>query len=525
MHVLLICLSILAAPKVTLDDGLGRLHWQVSTKNEKAQEYFDQGMKYLYAFNHEAAVKSFNEATRLDPNLAMGYWGTALALGPNINMDVDPDREKQAFDAVHSAQKHIGGITVRERELIFALANRYSDDPKADLKKLSVAYSQAMASLAKKYANDSNIQTLYAESLMDLRPWKFWSHDGVAAEGTEEIVRVLEGVLARDPQHLGANHYLVHALEASPHPERATAAAERLPKIAPAAGHLVHMPAHIYQRTGNYEGAAAANEAAAKADRVFMARNGDGGIYPMMYYSHNLQFGAAAHVMTGRYAEAMKMAAELAKNVAPMLEQMPPVEIALAYPAQLDLRFGRWDALAKAAAPDEKWPISAMVIHLARGTAFARLGKVAEAQAEQKALEGAREKLTDDPGIMQNSPKNLGEIASLLLGARIAAASGKTDDAVNMLTKAAALEDALNYNEPADWWLPIRETLGATLLRAGRAAEAEKAFRDELARNPKNPRSLYGLAKALTAQKKDAATETAAYKAGWKGAALTLEQF
>jgi tetratricopeptide (TPR) repeat protein len=525
MHALLICLAILAAPKVTLDDGLGQLHWPVSTIDTRAQAYFDQGMKYLYAFNHEAAVKSFDEATRLDPNLAMGYWGTALALGPNINMDVDPDREKQAFAAVHTAQKHLSGLKAKERDLIFALANRYSDDPKADLKKLAVAYSQAMAALAKRYENDANVQTLYAESLMDLRPWKFWSHDGAPAEGTEEIVRVLEGVLSRDPQHLGANHYLIHALEASPHPERAAAAAERLPRLAPAAGHLVHMPAHIYQRTGNYEGAAAANEAAAKADRVFMAKNGDGGIYPMMYYSHNLQFGAAAHAMTGRYTEGMKLAAELAKNVAPMLEMMPPVEIALAYPAQLDLRFGRWDALAKAAAPDEKWPISATFIHLARGSAFARLGKAAEAQAELKALEAAREKLTDDPGIMQNSPKSLGEIASLLLGSRIAAANGKTDDAVDMLTKAATLEDALNYNEPSDWWLPIRETLGATLLRAGRPAEAEKVFRAELTRNPKNPRSLYGLAEALTAQKKDATAETAAYRAGWKGAALTLDQF
>ncbi len=525
---LLLALSAAAAEpakEVTLDPGLGNLHWTVSTKNAKAQAYFDQGMKYVYAFNHEAAIRSFNEATRLDPELGIGYWGTALALGPNINLDVDPDREKQAYEAVQGAGKHLEHASQQEKDLVAALATRYSVETNADLKKLAVDYSQAMAALAKKYPRDSNVNVLYAESLMDLRPWKFWTNDGKPNEGTEEIVRVLEGVLKRDPNHLGANHYYIHAVEASSHPELALASAARLPKLAPAAGHLVHMPAHVYQRTGNYAGAAAANTAAATADRKYIARNGEAGVYPMMYYSHNLQFGAASYTSIGDLAHARAMAEELAKNAGPMLKEMPPIEVALAYPTQVLTRFGRWDDVLKTGAPDEQWPISATLIHLARGSALARLGDVAGADSELKALEAARAKLGDDPGVMQNSPKPLGEIASLVLSGRIAEVRGNTGEAVNQLTKAAAVEDSLNYDEPSDWWLPVRETLGGTLLRAGRAAEAEKVFRADLKKNPKNPRSLYGLARALEAQKKNASSTMAAFRSGWKGGALTVAAY
>src|SRR5258707_6508627 len=213
------------AKEVTLDPGLGNLPWPVSTTNAKSQAYFDQGMKYVYAFNHESAIRSFDEATRLDPELGIGYWGTALALGPNINLDVDPDREKQAYEAVHNAEKHLDHASQKEKDLVAALAARYSVAPNADLKKLAADYSQAMAALAKKYPNDSNVNVLYAESVMDLRPWKFWTNDGKPNEGTEEIVRVLEGVLKRDPNHLGANHYYIHAVEASSHPELGLASA------------------------------------------------------------------------------------------------------------------------------------------------------------------------------------------------------------------------------------------------------------------------------------------------------------
>jgi tetratricopeptide (TPR) repeat protein len=521
-----LALPLLAAePKVVLDPGLGSLHWSVSTHDAKAQAFFDQGMRYVYAFNHESAVRSFNEAVRLDPELAMGYWGTALALGPNINLDVDPDREKQAYEAVHEAAKHLGHASESERDLVNVLIARYSLDANADLKKLATDYSQGMAALAKKYPKDSNINVLYAESLMDLRPWKFWTNDGKPNEGTEEIVRVLEGVLKREPNHLGANHYYIHAVEASSHPELAAAAAGRIAGLAPAAGHLVHMPAHIYERLGNYDGAAAANEAAAKADKGYMAKYGAEGVYSMMYYSHNLQFGAASYAMDGRYAQAMKMAEELAGNVGPMLKMMPPIELAFAYPPSILLRFGRWTDVIKSHPPDDNLPISATTIHLCRGTAFARLGNVAGAESEWKALEATRAKLTDDPGLTQNSAKPVGELASLILAGRIAEARGNADEAVNQLTKAVALEDSLSYDEPPDWWNPTRETLGATLLRAGRPAEAEKVFREDLTRNRKNPRSLYGLAQALKAQKKDATATMAAFHRVWKGGELAIGQY
>src|SRR5260370_6287631 len=283
-----VALVIVAA----IEPGLGKVHYATSTKNAEAQRYFDQGMAYLYGVNHEAAIKSFQQGAKHDRDLAMADWGAALALGPNINLDVDPDREKQAYAAVQTALKKQG--SQKERDLIAVLAKRYSNDPNADLKKLSADYSQAMGELSKKYPEDLDIATLYAASMMYLRPWKFWSHDGKPVAQTEDMVSVLESVLKRDPQHLGANHYYIHLVAASPHPERALHAADRLNTLAPASGHLVHMPAHIYQRVGNYVWAAKANETAAAVDRKFIKKNGKEGIYPLIYYNHNLQFGVAA---------------------------------------------------------------------------------------------------------------------------------------------------------------------------------------------------------------------------------------
>ncbi|HEX9405842.1 MAG TPA: hypothetical protein VF975_00890, partial [Thermoanaerobaculia bacterium] len=303
-----LALLVLVASQVSIDPGVGHVHFNVTTRNAEAQRYFDQGMAYLYGFNHEAAIRSFQHAGDLDPNLAMAWWGVALALGPNINLDVDPDREKQAYDAVQTALTK--RASPKEHDLIAVLARRYSNDPNADLKKLAADYSQAMGELSKKHPDDLDLATLYAESMMDLRPWKFWSADGKAAPGTEEIVSVLESVLKRNPNHLGANHYYIHAVEASQHPERAVKSADRLRTLAPSSGHLVHMPAHIYQRVGNYSEAAKANETAAAVDRQFIAKNGSGGIYPLMYYNHNLQFGAASYAMEGRFADAKRLGDE-----------------------------------------------------------------------------------------------------------------------------------------------------------------------------------------------------------------------
>ena len=274
--------------------GLGSLHHPVTTTNPEAQRFFDQGLALVYAFNHDEAIRSFKRAAELDPKLAMAWWGIGLALGPNINLDVDPEREKAAYDAVQKALALAAGASENERAYIAALAKRYSIDPKADLKKLDADYKQAMGELVKAYPDDLDAATFYAESAMDLRPWKLWTADGKPAPGTEEIVAVLESVLRRNPNHPGAIHYYIHAIEASPNPERALAYAPKLGELMPAAGHLVHMPAHIYQRTGDYEAAAQSNRDAAAADRAYMESNGAQGIYPLMYYSHNLHFLAIA---------------------------------------------------------------------------------------------------------------------------------------------------------------------------------------------------------------------------------------
>jgi len=513
-----------SAKPVVLESGLGNFHWAVSTKNAQAQRFFDQGMKYLYGFNHESAVASFNRATQLDPNLAMGYWGAALALGPNINMDVDPDREKQAYESVHAAMAHESHASAKERALIAALAKRYSNDPKADLKALGRDYSVAMKSLTKKYPDDLDVATLYAESLMDLHPWKFWSHDGKPNEGTTEIVSTLESVLRRNPNHLGANHYYVHAIEASPHPERALASANRLKTLAPMSGHLVHMPAHIYQRTGNYAGAARANANAAATDRIFIKNHGGEGIYAAMYYNHNLQFGLASYAMSGRFNEAKTMADEFASNATMMAKEMPPAEYAAASTLLLLVRFGRWNDVLKAK-PVDVGPLSTTFSHFARGSAFAKLGNVSGAEAEQKAFEAARANVPDDPGLFQNSEKAVAEVAAHVLAGRIAEARGKMSEAIADYTKAVAQEDTLDYDEPTDWFYPTRETLGAALFRAHRPAEAEKVLRADLTRNPHNPRSLFALATALRAQKKDAASVTAEFGRVWEGGKLAMADY
>jgi hypothetical protein len=509
---------------LALEPGLGTVHWPVSTKNVHAQRFFDQGMKYVYGFNHESAIASFQEAVKFDPGLAMGHWGAALALGPNINMDVDPDREKQAYDEVHAAAAHESHASAKEKGLIAALSKRYSNDPKADLKQLGRDYSAAMAALAKKYPDDLDIATLYAESLMDLHPWKFWSRDGKPAEGTTEIVSVLESVLRRNPNHLGANHYYVHAIEGSPHPERALASADRLRTLAPSSGHIVHMPAHIYQRTGNYAGAARANATAAATDRVFIKNHGGESMYAAMYYNHNLQFGWTSYAMMGRFAEAKTMADEFSSNAAMMAKHLPPVEYAAASTLLLLLRFGRWTEVL-AAPPVNAGPLSTTFAHFARATALAKLGDVAGAEAEQKAFEAARAGVPDNPGVFQNSERAVADVAVHVLAGRIAEARGDGKSAIAEYTSAVASEDKLDYDEPADWFSPTRETLGAALLRNGRNSEAEKVFRADLARNAHNPRSLYGLAAALRAQKKDAASTAAEFRRKWEGGKLTIDSF
>jgi len=511
-----------SATPLALETGLGNAHYVVTTKSAEAQRYFDQGLRYVYAFHHEAAVRSFQRAGEIDPELAMAWWGVALALGPNINLDIDPEREIQAYNAVQAAQARAGLASPKERDLIAALARRYSNDPNADLKALAVDYNNAMAKLAKRYADDNDIATLYAESLMDLRPWKFWSRDGKPAEGTEEIVRVLESVLARDPRHVGANHYYIHAVEASRRPERARRSADRLRTLAPAAGHLVHMPAHIDQRTGAYGAAALANVAGAKADRDYIRKHGPQGIYPLMYYNHNLHFGSASYAMEGNFSEAKRLADEVGVNGAAIAKEMPMIEGITITPVLVLVRFGKWADVLRAPNP-KAGPFSTTMWHFARGVAFAQLGNVAGAESERGSFREVASGLTDDLGMFQSSPRQLAAVASHVFDGRIAMARGDLAGAIASLRSAVALEDQLNYNEPADWFYPVRESLGAALLRDERYAEAEQAFRDDLANNPKNPRSLFGLAEALRRQKKDASKPRSEFRRSWKGSALRVE--
>jgi tetratricopeptide (TPR) repeat protein len=526
-HTILIFIIALAAPLhaagIRLDKGLGTLHYPVSTKNAEAQRYFDQGLRYVYAFNHEQAVASFKKATELDPDLALGYWGVALALGPNINMDVDPDREKQAYDSIHAPLAHTSHASAKEQDLINALARRYSIEPGADLKKLAVDYSKVMHDLAAKYPADDDIAVLYAESLMDLHPWKFWTHDGKPNEGTEEIVRVLEGVLKRNPNHIGANHYYIHATEASANPARALKSADRLKTLAPAAGHLVHMPAHIYQRTGNYAGAAAANAAGANADRKFFTEYGTESMYAGMYYSHNLDFGASSYAMIGDYAHAKAMADEISANAVKMAAMMPMVEGAAADSLKVLLRFGRWSDILRLK-QETPGPLSTAMLHFARGVAFAQLSNIAGAESEQKAFDAAREKIApDDTGVFQNPTRNIAAVAKEVLDGRIAMARGDRAAAIAAYRRAVVAEDALDYDEPDDWFYPTRESLGAALLRDHQYAEAEKVFREDLRKNKNNPRSLYGLAAALRGQKKSDAPAKTQFAKMWRGASIRIE--
>lgn len=490
------------APPATLVAGMGRVHHAIATKNADAQRFFDQGLTYVYGFNHDEAIRSFRRAAELDPSSPMPHWGIALALGPNINLDVDPEREKAAYDEAQQAQALLGGAPAIERAYVEALAERYSNDPKADLKALAVKYKDAMRKLMRQYPDDLDAATLYAESLMDLNPWQLWSPAGKPAEGTEEIVSVLESVLRRDRQHVGANHYYIHAVEASKTPERALQSAKRLETLVPAAGHLVHMPAHIYMRTGDYLSAVSSNAKAAEVDRAYIAANKPAGIYPAMYYNHNLDFLASAAMMAGQFATAKNAAGELVTNVTPALAEMAMLEPFAAKTLFVLLRFARWDDVFRLPAADARFPLLVTLSHFGRGIAHAARGNLAEAERERGAYADARKAIKPESDWGYNKAKNMLEVTDAVLDAWVARARRDDAAAIDAWRIAVIKEDMLSYNEPADWFYPSRESLGAALLRAKRFAEAEQAFRDDLTRNPKNGRSLYGLWQTMLVSRK-----------------------
>ncbi|HEV2699055.1 MAG TPA: hypothetical protein VGU90_13745, partial [Terriglobales bacterium] len=505
----------------------GQHHHAISTKSLEAQRFFDQGLTLVFAFNHEEAARAFRRASELDPRSAMAYWGIALALGPCINLDVDPPHEKAAYEAVQKALLLSPGGTKRERAYIQALAARYSSDPKADLRKLDTEYAGRMRELSTHYPDDLDAATLYAESLMDLHPWRLWSLDGHPTEGTEEIVAVLESVLRRDPYHLGANHYYIHAVEASPHPEWALASAKRLETLAPAAGHLMHMPAHTYMRVGDYSAAAHSTAAGAEADRIYLRESGTtGSMYDMMYYCHNLHFLAAADSMRGDFTHAKQAADELAAHVAPMVHDMPVLEVYVPTPIFVLVRFHRWEEIFKLPSPNPGLGMTTAFWHFARGSAFAAKGQIAEAEAERKILETALKETSADRefSFYSNKAQAFLGLAANILDARIATAQADPVRAIKYWEKAVAIEDDLYYGEPPEWFYPVRESLGAALLLNGQADRAEAVFRADLEQYPRNPRSLFGILKALEAQKKNANVEEVRreFEAGWKKADRAL---
>ena len=510
------------AKSATLMTGYGNWHHPVSTRNAQAQAFFDQGLRLIYAFNHDEALRSFQRAAELDPKLAMAYWGIAEAVGPNYNDPASQDRFVQAHAAIEKAQTLAVDASKSDGAYIAALAKRFPADPKSDLRAAAEQYRDAMRAVTKLFPDDLDAATLFAEAGMNLHPWGLWRPDGTPEEGTEEIVATLESVIRREPNHFGAVHYYIHSVEASSSPERALAGANRLAQLAPAAGHIVHMPAHIYIRTGDYEAALKTNQKAALADQAYLKATGVEGIYPMMYYSHNLHFIAMAAAMNGNYLESRRGARMLVANAGPHVKDMPPLEGFMTVPLAVEVRFHKWNEILKSPQPDPALHTATVFWHFARGVALAGTGKLDEAEAEHKIVAEAEEK-TPPEAIFQmpinNKTKDILKIAENVLGAKISLAKNDMGAAVNQLRAAVAVQDSLKYDEPQDWFYPVRESLGAVLLKIGDDAGAEEVFRADLERNPRNPRSLFGLEQALRAQQRtyDASFVRKQFDANWKG--------
>jgi tetratricopeptide (TPR) repeat protein len=512
--------------RTTLLGNLGAYTRAITTSAPDAQRFFDEGLTLLYGFNHEEAFRSFERASVLDARAPMPHWGMSLALGTNYNDTATPDRLQQAFTHLEAGRALAANGSDVERAFIDALAQRYvatPDDGQQPARE--EAYSKAMGEVSKRFPDDLDAATLYAESMMNLRPWKLYTLDGTPQPGTLEIVAALERVIQRNPNHPGANHYYIHAVEASTMPDRATPHAKRLETLVPGAGHLVHMPAHIYQRTGDYLAAVKSNVDAAVIDEQYVKATGATGMYPMMYYGHNLQFGSASAMMAGNYASAREGARKTATLVEPLASDVTMLEPFAIMEMFVHARFGKWADVLAAPAPPSNRLIQTALAHYLRGIAHIGQGHTLDAESELQAFEKAAAAV---PANTIYSTPNLAEpvlgVARLDLMARIAWSKKDRRLATAMWTKAIAAEDQLAYNEPADWLLPEREALGAALLSAGQFAEAEKMFRADLERNRNNPRSLFGLWRSLERQGRsaDAATARKEFETAWRGADVSL---
>ncbi len=514
-------------PAVRLQSELGDRNHPISTESELAQRYFDQGLNLAFGFNHELAILSFREAAIHDPDCAMCYWGVAWALGPNINAPMGSDAGVAAWEALGEAQARLEHASEVERAYIHALSKRYAEDPDAARAPLDRAFAEAMGEVHKRYPDDVDAATIYAEALMDLHPWDYYLPDATPRPETEIVLAVLEQVLDLEPYHPGANHYWIHALEKY-EPERAEAAADRLVSIAPDAGHLVHMPSHIYWRVGRYEDAARVNDAAAEADEALFAWCSDTAFYAAGYYTHNIHFLWAAAMASGQSDRALTAARRLVTKVPQeMVPDYPFLEDYLAVPVLTLARFAKWDAMLAEPAPPESQRYVTAIWHYGRGLAFARKGDLEAARAELAALRAAR----DDPGLAETVYDPAGNTAGerLSLGlhhleAEIAVAEGNPEEAIAALQRGIVVQDGTGYIEPPVWYLPTRQVLGGVLLDEGRYAEAEQVFRKNLKLYPRNGWALRGLQLALEGQEREVDAEWVrrGFERAWANADVPL---
>ncbi|BCT92426.1 hypothetical protein LYSHEL_14500 [Lysobacter helvus] len=515
-------------PAPPLFETFGALHRDIGSSVPGAQRYFDQGLRLTYGFNHETAGNAFAEAARLDPACAICVWGQALVLGPNINLPMDPANAAKATALAKKAQSLAGNAKPVDRALIDALVARYADPAPADRAALDKAYADAMAKVVAQFPEDDDAQAMYAEALMDLTPWNYWSPAGKPNADTPKIVGAIETVLKRNPQHIGAIHYYIHAVEASDDPARAEKLADTLGNLAPGSGHLVHMPAHIYIRTGRYNDATLVNFRASTADKEFLAVcKGSNGMYPLGYVPHNWHFATlsaglmGAHTLAEQASQQTSQRADLAK-----LDALNFMQNFVIVPMYTEVRFGRWDEILARTQPPATQPYPTGMWHFARGMAQLRKGNAVEAQKELAALDTIA-KSPEMGALLIGNTNYAGQlltVSSGVLRGEILSSQGKHDQAIASLRAAAAIEDKLTYNEPADWPLPVSNYLGNALLKAKRPKEAAAAFNEDLKMFPKNGWGLYGLAQAQDAMgDKAAAADTwKQQKAAWQWADTQL---
>ncbi len=512
-----------ARAEVALFDNLGTWHHEITTTSDLAQKFFDQGLRLVYAFNHEEAIAAFTEASRLDPDAPMPYWGVALSLGPNINAAMDPNMEPRAVEAVRKASTRLAQATAKERAYVEALSTRYSAKKSGSRKAKDERYATAMRQLAREYPHDVDAATFAAEAMMLLRPWDYWRGDGRPQPGTEEIVATLETAMQQNPNHPGACHYYIHAIEASPEPQRGLDCAKRLPSLMPGAGHLVHMPAHIYMRMGRYREASERNAAAAMVDQEYLSGHPLEGSYASGYYAHNLHFLNASMMMEGRSAEALQVARDLLTKVS--TEEIAKESSLEWYAPTLLLtlaRFGQWGELIRHPPPPRALRLTTGLWHYVRGLAFAATTRFGSAEGELSNLRKAMKPFTKAKTAEAKISRTLLKVAERVLVGEMAARRGQYDAGIQALREAVQLEASLPYSEPPFWLQPVRHNLGAVLLLAERPGEAESVYREDLRLHPENGWALHGLVQSLRAQNKDAAQEETRFRAAWAQADVKL---